>query len=236
MSTKRREADGSPPSKRSSGRSGAAEHSDAACTASTRRELLGIAAAAGVAFGSLQKPAGASAAELRQSDTAILNYALGLEYLQAAFYTEAERRGALSGGLAEQARVVGSHERTHVAALLGQLATEAIKRPSFDFRGVTEDPKSFRETAVALEDLTVAAYQDKAPLISSQPYLVAIVGIQSVEARHAAWIRRLAGDVPAPNAFDEPTSQARATRLVDSTHFVVGRARTGADGSPHFTG
>ena len=39
----------------------------------------------------------ASAAELRASDAAILNYALSLEYLQAAFYTEAEQRGALSG-------------------------------------------------------------------------------------------------------------------------------------------
>ena len=39
--------------------------------------------------------------------TAILNYALTLEYVQDSFYSEVDRIGALSGALAEQARVVG---------------------------------------------------------------------------------------------------------------------------------
>ena len=68
---------------------------------------------------------GASGADAAAVDDAdILNYALALEYLQAAFYTEAERRGALRGGLAEQARVVGAHERAHVTALQDELGSE----------------------------------------------------------------------------------------------------------------
>ena len=55
-------------------------------------------------------PSGASAAEAA-SDISILDFALALEYLQASFYTEAERIGALHGALKQQADVVGTHER-----------------------------------------------------------------------------------------------------------------------------
>jgi Ferritin-like domain len=201
----------------------------------TRRQLLCTATVGAVVVVG-GRAALASAAEQQSSDFAILNYALILEYLQATFYTEAQRRGALTGGLAEQAKVVGAHERAHVAALLGVLGSAAVARPSFDFRGATENAKSFRETAVAFEDLAVAAYQDQAPLISSRAYLAAVVGIQSVEARHAAWIRRLAGFVPAPTAFDEPISKAHTMHLVASTHFIVSGADTTAHRVPPFTG
>jgi ferritin-like protein len=215
--------------------SGAVEEALHTSLAFTRGEVLrttigGLVIAAGA------ETSLASAAEQRHGDVAIFNYALSLEYLQAAFYTEAERRGALTGAVAEQAHVVGTHERAHVAALLETLGSAAIPRPSFDFHGVTENPKSFTETAVALEDLSVAAYEEQAPLIASRAYLAAVVGIQSVEARHAAWIRRLAGVVPSANAFDEPASEARVLSLVQATHFVVDRARTSAHRAPHFTG
>src|SRR5450755_516561 len=97
------------------------------------------------AFGVLADTAGS---RVVKSDVAILNFALVLEYLQASFYTEAERVGALRGALAEQARVVGSHERAHVAAFRAVLGHAAIKRPHFDFHGVTDSQGSFRSTAV----------------------------------------------------------------------------------------
>ena len=87
------------------------------------------------------------------------------------------------------------------------LGSRAVKRPRFDFRGATEDADRFRKTAVAFEDLAVAAYKAQAPLIQSRAYLVPALAIHSVEARHAAWIRRLAGEVPAADAFDEPRSK-----------------------------
>jgi Ferritin-like domain len=183
------------------------------------------------------RPAVASAARARSGDVAILNFALALEYLQASFYTEADRIGALHGALAHQARVVGGHERDHVRAFKAQLKSAAIKEPKFNFRGVTENPKAFRSTAVAFEDLAAAAYKEQAPKIKSKSYLAAALGIHSVEARHAAWIRRLAGVLPAAKAFDDPLPDGKVVDIVNSTHFVtLTTPRTSAPRSPGFTG
>lgn len=204
----------------------------------TRAQLLrrgaGVAGLGTVALGWLT---GTARAAVAKSDVTILNFALALEYLQASFYTEAERVGALRGGLADQARVVGSHERAHVAAFRAVLGSAAIKSPHFDFHGVTESPKSFRATAVAFEDLAVGAYKEQLPSIRSDQYLAAAISIHSVEARHAAWIRRLAGVVPASRAFDEPISDRQTVQIVNSTRFVTLHVpQTSADRSPKFTG
>lgn len=201
----------------------------------TRRGLLGMAAA-GTLAGVLGDAATAGASGASQHDVAILNYALGLEYLQAAFYTEAERLGALHGSLAQQASVVGAHERAHVAAFRRVLGPAAMKSPTFDFQGVTEDPNAFRRTAVALEDLAVAAYKYEAPRIQSRGYLAAAISIHSVEARHAAWIRYLAGVLPAATALDQPLPPNQVDPLVASTHFVVAAPQVVGHQMPKFTG
>ena len=201
----------------------------------TRRGLLRVAAY-GTIGGMFAGSRAARAAGGSQRDVDILNYALGLEYVQASFYTEAERMGALKGPLADQARVVGGHERAHVAAFKQVLGSAAIKRPKFDFRGVTEDPDGFRRTAVAFEDLAVAAYKYQAPRLQSRAFLMAAISIHSVEARHAAWIRRLAGVLPAASAFDRPLPPHDVNALVASTHFVVGSPDTTSHRPPKFTG
>ena len=203
---------------------------------SARVVAAGAVAGLGLGFGRGLVPGSARAAADR-GDVAILNFALALEYLQAAFYTDAERVGALQGALAQQARVVGSHERAHVTALRAQLQHHAIAQPRFDFHGVTDRADSFRSTAVAFEDLAVGAYKEQLPKIASNRYLAAAVSIQSVEGRHAAWIRRLAGVVPASHAFDEPVSDTRTVQLVNATHFVTLHApRTSSSRDPSFTG
>ena len=198
-----------------------------------RRAVLGSAALLG---GLSVTASPASAASGEKTDKAILNYALLLEYLQADFYSEAERLKTLKGQTARQARIVGAHERSHVKALRGVLGREAVKKPSFNFRGVTERPGAFRRTAVAFEDLSVAAYAGQAPRITSKPYLVAALGILSVEARHAAWIRRIAGRQPAARAFDEPRPKSEVLELVRATRFISSGARTTGKGSPRYTG
>jgi hypothetical protein len=204
----------------------------------TRRTMLaaGVAGASTALLASLLDPAAAAAGD-PASDRAILNFALTLEYLQAAFYTEAERAGALHGALARQARIVGAHERAHVSALRDALGGAAVARPRFDFHGKTEEPKAFRDTAVAFEDLSVAAYKGQLSRITQPEYLATALALHSVEARHAAWIRRLAGVVPAPDAFDEPIDRDRTQRLVASTDFIASRPRTTrSQRSPRFTG
>ena len=169
-------------------------------------------------------------------DIAILRFDLGLEYLQAAMYSEAERLRRLQPRTLEWARVVGANERGHVKAIRGLLGRDAIKSPKFNFRGVTEDDAVFTETAVAFEDLTAALLKTQATQVDSRGILAALVSLHSVEARHAAWIRHIAGIVPAADAIDEPTSKARVVRLVRSTNFVTSTPRTKGRREPRYTG
>jgi rubrerythrin len=170
------------------------------------------------------------------NDQAILNYALTLEYLQAAFYTEAERLNALDGKVAAAARKIGSVERAHVKAFQDVLGSNAVKRPRFDFQGVTEKPKAFLKTAVAFEDLAVAAYGGQAARLKADSAVAAAVSIYTVEARHAAWMRYLFGLNPAARAFDPPKSKAEITRVVRSTNFIAEPPDTARKRAPRFTG
>jgi hypothetical protein len=217
-------------------RDGALTETFTALGTTTRAEVLrGAVIGSGALLAAIATPAGAAAAAEApgRRDRSILNYALALEYLQAAFYSEVERLGAVTGALGDQARTVGAHERSHVKAFRTALGAHAIKRPRFDFAGATEDAARFRKTAVAFEDLAVAAYAAQAPRIHSRPYLASALSIASVEARHAAWIRRLAHVSPAPSAFDEPRSAASTRKIVDRTHFVL---QTSSRRRPKFTG
>jgi rubrerythrin len=202
--------------------------------ASRRRFLGGTLAALGAAAFAASPARAASG--LSAIDVDILNYALVLEYLQASFYTEAEQGKALTGNTARAARTVGAVERAHVRAFLKLLGKQAVKRPTFDFQGVTENQQAFLKTAVAFEDLAVAAYKGQAPRLRSDAVLAAAVGIHSVEARHAAWMRQLFGITPAVRAFDRPASRSQITRIVASTHFISARANMSASSDPQFTG
>jgi hypothetical protein len=203
--------------------------------AMSRRGFFGLTLAGAGAL-LLARPPNAGAAGLATTDVDILNYALVLEYLQSSFYTEAERSGALEGKSAIAARVVGATERAHVDAFLKLLGRQAVKRPTFNFQGTTEQQRPFLKTAVALEDLAVAAYKGQAPKLRSDAVLAAAVGIHSVEARHAAWMRQLFGITPAVNAFDRPASRTSINRIVASTKFIVAKPRMKARRKPEFTG
>jgi Ferritin-like domain len=195
-----------------------------------RKTLIGSAAL--LAALSLPERAGAAS----RNDIDILNYALTLEYLQAAFYTETERAGAVRGKAKEAARLVGAVERAHVKAFRKALGSAAVKRPSFNFRGVTESQTPFLKTAVAFEDLAVAAYKGQAPLIQSKAILAVAISIHSVEARHAAWMRYLFGIVPSDRPFDLPAPKPKVLRTVASTGFITSKAKTSRKQKPRFTG
>ena len=195
-----------------------------------RKATVGGAALLGV----LGMPASGAAAT--SNDVDILNYALTLEYLQAAFYTEAERLGALRGKALQATEVVGAVERAHVKALRAALGSAAVERPRFNFKGTTENQTKFLKTAVAFEDLAVAAYKAQAPRLDSKEILAVAVSIHSVEARHAAWMRRLFGIVPAAEPFDDALGRPEVTRIVASTGFITAGAKTEREAEPKFTG
>jgi len=216
-------------------RDGAIREAVAHASGDTRARFLGKAVVGGAALlGALTAPSVAAATAA--SDVAILNYALTLEYLQAAFYTEAERLGAIGGNLKQIPRQLGAVERAHVAAIKAALGRAAVRRPAFDFHGVTEDQTKFLKTAVAFEDLGAAAYKAQAARIKSAAILAAAISIHSVEARHAAWMRFLAGVTPAVSAFDQgkPISEVKA--IVASTHFVVAHPKLASRTNPKYKG
>jgi rubrerythrin len=194
--------------------------------------LAGALGGTAALLGFAAEPAAAQSAR----DVSILNYALTLEYLQASFYTEAERMKALRGRAAEAAEVVGAVERAHVKAFRDVLGGKAVARPSFDFQGTTEDQNAFLKTAVAFEDLAVEAYKGQAPRLQANSALSAALAIHSVEARHAAWMRYLFGVEPATRAFDQPRSKQQITRVVNSTNFITGSPSTEGRRTPSYTG
>jgi hypothetical protein len=195
-------------------------------TATTRGSMLrragtvvGIGAAAALLPGIASARNGGS----KKNDVKILNFALTLEYLEAAFYAEALRM-RYTGTVGRFASVVASHEATHVATLKSVLGSKAVKSPSFDFKGTTRKWSTFLRTSKVLEDTGVAAYQGQAPLIHQNAVLAPAGAILAVEARHAAWVRDLlsAGKSvkPAPDAFSVPMSMSEVLSAVKKTGFI----------------
>jgi hypothetical protein len=186
----------------------------------SRRELLKVAIAGSgtVLLGGIavERMLGATAATpSAKQDRQILNYALLLEYLQAAFYAEALSHGRLRGELREFAEVVGGHEQAHVAFLKKALGANAREKPTFRFGAATRNPQKFAATAQALEDAGVAAYNGQAANVT-KPILAAAIRIVSVEARHAAWIRDILGVAPAPYAADPAATPNEITAKLRS--------------------
>lgn len=185
-----------------------------------------VVAAGGLVIGGL--PSIALGAPSASQDADIFNFALLLEYLESSFYVEAVNRGSLSGATLRFAKTVRDHELAHVDYLKNALGAKAIAKPTFDFGNTTKSQDTFQATATALEDTGVSAYNGQGPLLT-KPSLAAAATIVSVEARHAAWIRYIAGtpdysgsarNYPAPVAFDKARTKAQVQAIVDQTGFI----------------
>ncbi len=163
-----------------------------------------------------------ASAGVAKSDVAILNYALTLEYLEAAFYAEAVSKGRFSGATGKFARIVRAHEAAHVAFLKSALGSAAVKKPKFDFKGTTMDEAKFKATAQVLEDTGVAAYLGQVGNIKSKKILLAAGSILPIEARHAGWIRDINGVPGAPKAFEGAKTKQQILAAVGGTGFIVG--------------
>ena len=187
----------------------------------SRAEWLerGVAVAAGLAAGGIVAGGFASLASSSapsSQDIEVLNFALAYEELQAAFYAQAAHALVLHGDWKEFARVVGGHERAHVAFLRRTLGSAAKPAPKLQLGTPPSNLADFKRLAVALEDTGVALYNGQAGNLTPAS-LAAAAEIVSVEARHAAWARDLAGEIPAPVATDPPADEdqvkARLTHL-----------------------
>jgi hypothetical protein len=147
-------------------------------------------------------------------DVDILNFALTLEYLEADFYKKGLSLG-LSGNTKQVAKEFGDAESQHVVALtqaIKKLGGTPAKKPTFVFP--MKDEKSFLKLAQTLEDTGVSAYNGAAPQIQSKEVLGAAGSIVQIEARHAAAIRLLTSQPPAPDAFDKSLEMPAVLKAV----------------------
>jgi hypothetical protein len=165
-------------------------------------------------------------ASFGKGDVGILNYALTLEYLEAAFYNGATAANLpLSSQAAAFLKVVTKDENAHVKFLKGALGSKAAKEPTFNFKGANTNAEMFMKTAQVLENTGVHAYSGQALNIKSAAYVKAAISILTIEARHASVIGLLnepAGEDIAPNGpFDTPLTASQVLTAVKGTGFIV---------------
>jgi rubrerythrin len=157
-------------------------------------------------------------------DIGILNYALTLEYLEAAFYNEATANGFASGQTKVVLKRTTEDENIHVAALRKALGKDAVKSPKFDFGTTTTNTSEFLATAYALENVGVHAYHGQAFNIQDPNILKVAITIATVEARHAGAFGLLARNsahaISPQGAFDDPWKAKRVLNAVRGTHFI----------------
>jgi rubrerythrin len=129
----------------------------------------------------------------------ILNFALTLEHLEAEFYTTGVGTvGLIPADMADAFDQIRKHEVAHVRFLRGVLGARAIAKPAFDFTGggafadVFRNGRTFAALAQTFEDTGVRAYKGQAAnLMGHRDVLTSALRIHSVEARHAAKVRRM---------------------------------------------
>ena len=189
---------------------------------------MALAAAPVAVFGALNKTLAQGTGSTAVS---ILNYALTLERLEAAFYNQAlsaTSAPALAAGFTANATLragidkIRVDENAHVDLLIAAVtAAGGTPAPApangYNFTAAFTDIPTFLTFAQAFEDLGVRAYKGQAgnipratnltiPTVGVVNVLTVALQIHSVEARHAAYIRyqrRLtsAAGGPAANQF-----------------------------------
>lgn len=152
-------------------------------------------------------------------DVRILNFLLLVEYIEEGLYGEAVASGGLTGDARTFARIAHEHERAHVALLERRLGKAAKPKPPLRFDDAIRNNGTFLAHALELEETATAAFIGEAANLTKRR-IPAAARIVSVDARHAAWLRSIAGRLPAPRAADPAQSASGAMRVLRSRGFV----------------
>jgi rubrerythrin len=154
--------------------------------------------------------------QVQMSDLDVLNYALTLEHLTYAYFRDgighlrfgADSRGA---SIDDNLVIVRDQESDHVATLtqeIVKLGGSPVAEATYDFGDAFDDPAKFIETAVALENTSVDAYDGAVQYLTDPDVLAIASSIAAVEARHASYLTLLNGQLPFPAAFETPLAPA----------------------------
>ena len=139
-----------------------------------------------------------------KSDVEVLNYALTLEHLEAAFYTMAVAGGKLTGNALKYLTIIRDDEVAHVQAISQGLtqggATPAKPRASYTFAplGDMSTQDGILKIAAVLEMTGVGAYNGAGRELTSKTILGVAGSIVAVEARHTGLINALLNPTGAP--------------------------------------
>jgi hypothetical protein len=169
-------------------------------------------------------PSLASAAKpSAKNDVKILNYALTLEYLEAAFYKQALAKAGLRGPAAGFAKQIAPIEQAHVEGLKKALGAKAVKSPTFDFGDAVTSQAKFLATAHTLENAGVQAYLGQAGSIKNPAYLGVAASILCVEARHAGAVAELLNKPISPSgSYEVGATMGQILKAVKGTGFITG--------------
>jgi rubrerythrin len=163
--------------------------------------LAGAIATAPIAFTALAGTAFGQGTKLPGKIVDALNFAFTLENLENDFYrTALASSGLIPSETQAVFQQISKHEAAHVALLASVLGAKAAPKPTFDFTAggafadVFSNYQTFLAVSQAFEDTGVRAYKGQAGnLHSNAKILTVALQIHSVEARHAAEVRRIRG-------------------------------------------
>src|SRR5206468_50516 len=111
-------------------------------------------------------------------------------------------------------------ERAHVRLLERELGKEARPKPTMRFDDAVQSRGRFVRAAVRLEEVATSAVIAEAANLTP-PRILDAARIVAVDARHAAWIRDIARQLPAPHAADPSRNAAEVTAFIRQMRYVV---------------
>ena len=184
----------------------------------SRRKLLLGSGALALAAGCGDEE-GKTTAEPR-GDVDVVRFLLPLEHVASDFWEGVAGSDVLRGPELQLARRIHADEREHVQELqdlVRKLGGPAEARSATDLSGVLAGGRrGLLRAAVELEDTLAGAYLGQLAEIRSRTVLAQALAIHSVEGRHAAALRRLAGEPFLPDgAFAVSLPRAEVTRRLE---------------------